>query len=68
MKKYIKPIVEIEISDLEGSLLDTLGKQSSPGGPGSNDTFSNIGGYDDDLFDNYEKPGGIWDEDKEDEI
>ncbi len=66
MKKYIKPIVEIEISDLEGSLLL---KQTKPANEeGSGDIFVNQGGFDDDLFDKYEKPGGIWDEDKEDEV
>ena len=63
MKKYIKPIVEIEISDLEGSLLLKHTDQQ-----GSGDIFVNQGGFDDDLFDKYEKPGGIWDEDKEDEV
>lgn len=63
MKKYIKPIVEILVSDLEGSLLLKHTNQQ-----GSGDIFVNQGGFDDDLFDKYEKPGGIWDEDKEDEV
>ena len=67
MKKYIKPIVEIEHTGLEGSLL--VGKQSKPEqGPGSGDIFVNQGGYDDDLFDRYEKPGGIWDDEQEDNV
>ena len=61
MKKYIKPIVEIEHTGLEGSLL--VGKQSKPANEeGSDDIFVNQGGFDDDLFDRYEKPGGIWDD------
>ena len=65
MKKYIKPIVEIETSDLEGSLLAGLSKNDKKG---SGDVFVNQGGYDDDLFDRYEKPGGIWDDDQEDNV
>lgn len=61
MKKYIKPTVEIEYTGLEGSLL--IGKQSKPQDEvGNGDIFVNQGGFDDDLLDRYEKPGGIWDD------
>ena len=67
MKKYFKPIVEINRTGLEGSLL--IGNQSKPQNEeGSGDIFSNQGGFDDDLFDKYEKSGGIWDDNEVDGV
>ncbi len=67
MKKYIKPIIDIDKTGLEGCLL--VGKQSKPENKkGDGSIFSNRGGYDDELFDNYEKPGDIWDTDEDEKI
>ena len=46
MKKYIKPTIGIEISDLEGTLLAGLSKYEEIG---SQDEFSNTSSFDDDM-------------------
>ena len=46
MKKYIKPTIGIEISDLEGTLLAGLSKYQKMGAEG--DEFSNSSSFEDD--------------------
>lgn len=60
MKKYIKPTIEIEISDLEMTLLAGLSKHDEVG---SDDEFSNTSSYDnnDDMPDFTKQ--NLWNED-----
>ena len=60
MKKYIKPTIEIEISDLEMTLLAGL---SIYGEKGSDDEFSNTASYDDEDVLSGQNAKGLWDED-----
>lgn len=60
MKKYIKPSVEIEYAELESNFLIDQSKPSNT--QGSQDIFSNRGGFDDDLFDDFASYGSLWDD------
>lgn len=60
MKKYIKPTIEIEISDLEMTLLAGLSTYKEVG---SDDEFSNTASYDDEDVLSGQNAKGLWDED-----
>lgn len=61
MKKYIKPTIEIEISDLEMTLLAGLSKYDTKGS--DDDEFSNTASYDDEDVLSGQNAKGLWDED-----
>lgn len=68
MKTYIKPQSDIEKISTD---IHILNKRSNPGlngKGGDGNQLVNQGGYDDDLYDGYEKPGGLWDDGQEDNV